>query len=98
MTVTDPGTAFASTDLVGWVAMLSDSVNGTSLTLTLASVDASGAETTITTEPMAVANPGDNEFAHAPDDTLGSLGAGTYTLRYIRGSTVLASGTVTITP
>jgi hypothetical protein len=100
MTVADPATTFSTTDMVGWVAILSGKIGGASVTVTLASVSSGGSETTITSAPMSVSNPDANEFAHAPDNYLGSLGAGTYTLRYIRVSdgTILAAGTVTITP
>jgi len=49
---------------------------------------------------VAIDNPADTLVSHGPDDTLGQLGPGTYDVRYVRTSdgTLLASGTVTITP
>ena len=100
MRVANPAITFSTADLVGWVAVLSDSINGTSVTVTIASIDANGVQTTVTTEPVAFANPGDHQLAHRPDNVLALLGAGTYVLRYVRpgDAKVLAVGTVSITP
>jgi hypothetical protein len=98
-TVGNAGTSFKTTDLVGWAARLTDSANSATLTFTLASVDASGAETNVDTETVNVTNQSDDIFGHVADKTMGAMGAGTYVMRYARPSdgTVLAKGTLTIT-
>jgi hypothetical protein len=98
-TVGNAATSFRTTDLVGWAARLNDAANSATLTFTLASVDSSGAETNVDTETVNVTNQSDNIFGHAADKTMGAMGAGTYIMRYTRpsDSTVLATGTVTIT-
>ena len=97
--VSNPAVTFKTTDMVGWAARLTESANSSALTLTLASVDSSGTETVVDTATIDVTNKSDDVFGHAADNTLGSIGAGTYTMRYTRPSDgkVLAEGTVTLT-
>ncbi len=98
MSVPNPVTAVATSDSLGWVAYLSDSANATALTVTIASVDPGGAETLLATQSVGIADPADNELGHSASTLPATLGAGTYTVRYIRpsDSNVLAAGTITI--
>ena len=99
-TVTTPVTTIKTGADLGWVAYLNDSVNGTTMTLTVALVGNGGAETNVATVPVSVSDPNFNEFAHQPDTSLTSQDPGMYTLRYIRpsDSKVLAQGSIQITP
>lgn len=100
LTMTSHADSFAASALIGWVAVLSDTPNDTSVKVTLAQQAAGGGETVLGNTTVDVSDPQANVLSHSPDDTLGSAGAGTYVLRYIRPSDgkVLAQGTVTITP
>jgi hypothetical protein len=99
-TVASPVTSVSANQTVGWVAYLTDAVNSTKITVTLAQEPSGGGEQTVATTDVDVANPEDNELAHTPDNAISSYGPGTYTVRYVRPSDgkVLASGTITITP
>jgi hypothetical protein len=98
-TVANRGTTFAASDEIGWVAYLSEDARSSTLTFTLVSVDEGGTETPVDTETVQVGDQSRNVFGHAANNALGSLGAGTYTIRYARpgDGKVLAAGTVTIT-
>jgi len=100
MKVTTPVTSIKAGTQVGWVAYLNDAVKGTSVTLTLARVDSGGAEQTVASKPFDVADPNFNELEFNPDNSIASYGPGTYKVRYVRPSdgTVLATGTITVTP
>jgi hypothetical protein len=98
MRVVNPGTSFRASEPVGWVARLSAPVNGDSVSVGIFS--AGGGNVTISGFGVAIPNPADDVLSHSADNTLGQLGPGTYTVHYVRTSdgTLLASGTVTITP
>jgi hypothetical protein len=66
--------------------------------LEVASVAAGGAETTVDTGDINWSNRQANELSHSPDITVGAFGAGTDTIRNVGTGSVLAAGTVTITP
>lgn len=87
----------ASAKRIAWSASLRRPAGATSLTLIIASRTKSGVETTLIKQSVDVSDPGFDQLANAID--LGSLlnrKPGTYVMRYLRESDVLAEGTFTL--
>ncbi len=95
LAMTTPVSRFKVTyNPISYVIHLSEPAGATSLTLSLTRRASGGAETTIVSVPLDVANPEFNTFANSTD--LGGLAdhkVGTYVLRLIREGELLAEGT-----
>jgi hypothetical protein len=98
LAITGPTSIFKSTaKRIAWSASLRRPAGATSLTLIIASVTKTGVETTLVKQDVDVSNPDFDTLANAID--LGLLlgrKPGTYVMRYLRESTVLAEGTFTL--
>lgn len=82
---------------IAWSASLSRPAGATTLTLIIASRSKSGVETTLIKEDVDVSNPDFDTLANDADlALLVDRKAGTYVMRYLRDSTVLAEGTFTL--
>lgn len=82
---------------IAWSASFSEPAGATTITLTIASVSAGGAEGVIESLDVKISNPRSDLLANKAD--LASLvgnKVGTYVLRYSRDGTVLAEGQFTL--
>ena len=97
--ITKPLTTFKlKTKTIAWSASFSEPAGATSIEMILASVSKTGAETVLIQTPTSVSSPEFDLLANKADlVTLVGGKAGTYVLRYLRGSTILAEGTFTLT-
>lgn len=98
LSIPDPRTRFKSTySPIAWSASLIEPAGATSLTFVIASQSATGVERIIIKEDVDVSDPAFDVMANQADLALvvGRV-SGTYVVRYLRGSTVLAEGTFTL--
>lgn len=87
----------ASAKRIAWSAALRTPAGATTLTWILAKVTAGGAETTVFKQDADVSNPDFDTLANAIDlGLLLSRKPGTYVMRYLRDSDVLAEGKFTL--
>lgn len=93
-----PRTKFtAGINEIAWSAQFSEAAGATSVTLIFAKVSKSGAETIVDSAETGVSNPEFTLLANSADLAgIADNKAGTYVLRYLRESTLLAEGTFTL--
>lgn len=97
--ITKPTSKFKRTaKKIYWSAQFSETAGATSITFVIASKSASGAERGIIKTDTDVSDPGFDLFANGADiASLVDNKAGTYVMRYLRESTILAEGEFTLT-
>jgi hypothetical protein len=82
---------------IAWSASFSEPAGATTLTFIFASRSSSGAERIIDKEDVDVSDPAFDTFANDADlSLLAGRKPGTYVVRYLRGSTILAEGQFTL--
>jgi hypothetical protein len=99
LAITKPVSQFKATSKsIAWSASLTESADATSLTFIIASQSTSGTERVIIKQEVDVSNPDSDTFANDADlALLVDRKKGTYVMRYLRDSKVLAEGTFTLT-
>lgn len=79
---------------IAWSARFSETAGTTTLTIVLARVGKSGAEELLVSQDVQISSPDFDTLANSADlAALADNKAGTYVLRYLRESTILAEGT-----
>lgn len=98
--IVQPHSSFGPNDTVAWVAHLAQDAGTTSLTREFIRVRRGGHKIAVYQTVVTLSSPSDNALGLAlPVSALATKGVtspGTYILRYLRGSTVLAEGTFTL--
>lgn len=99
LAITAPKTSFkASSKKIAWSAALLGNAGATTLTFILASKSKTGAERIIIKQETDVSNPSFDTLANDADlSLLVDRKPGTYVMRYLRESDVLAEGEFTLT-
>lgn len=92
--IVTPTTRFQTTyPAIAYSAQLSEPAGAASLRLVIASVSAGGAEGILVDEDVPISNPAFDLFANKVDlATLVGNAPGTYVLRFLRDTTILAEG------
>jgi transcriptional regulator with XRE-family HTH domain len=79
---------------IAWSARFSETAGSTTLTIVLARVGQGGSEELLVSEDVQISNPDFDTIANSADLAgIADNKAGTYVLRYLRESTILAEGT-----
>jgi hypothetical protein len=98
LVITKPTTRFKATypgDMC-WVAHLSGTAGGTSLTWTITRKSSAGSEASVLSEPISIDNPDVETLAHSIALAVLHQQPGTYFMRYIREGKVVAEGTFVV--